>query len=79
MMRDCTTSACLIEFIPMKPLVATGSGAPGSGVGHRRVPSPDHGPLASPGGSGPARCDSASPSSCQARSGAAAAGGRIRC
>src|SRR5262245_13729582 len=47
------------ELIPIKPLAATGSNAPGSGAGHRRVPSPDHGPLASTGGAGPARCGSA--------------------
>src|SRR6266446_9469101 len=33
----------LIEFIPIKPSVATGSGAPGSYAGHNRVPSPDRG------------------------------------
>src|SRR6266705_2658616 len=49
-----------IEFIPIKPLVATGSGAPGSCAGHSRVPSPDHGHPASTGESGLSRCDSAS-------------------
>ncbi len=49
-----------VEFIPIKPLVATGSSAPGSCAGHSRVPSPDHGLLASTGESGLSRCDSAS-------------------
>jgi hypothetical protein len=35
----------LVEFIPLKPLAATGSSAPGRCAGHSRVPSPDHGPL----------------------------------
>ena len=41
-----------VEFIPIKPLAATDSNAPGSCAGHSRVPSPDHGPLVSIGGSG---------------------------
>ena len=47
------------EFIPIKPLVATGSGAPGSCAGHSRVPSRDRGRPPSTGGSGLSRCDSA--------------------
>ena len=31
----------MVEFIPIKPLAATGSSAPGSCAGHSRVPSPD--------------------------------------
>jgi hypothetical protein len=49
-----------LEFIPTKPSVTKGSDAPGNCAGHNRVPSPDHGSLASTGGSGPSRCDSAS-------------------
>ena len=33
------------EFIPLKPLAATGSSAPSRCAGHSRVPSPDHRPL----------------------------------
>jgi|RhiMetdeSRZDD1v2_1073273.scaffolds.fasta_scaffold128779_2 hypothetical protein len=51
--------AYLREFIPIKPLAAMGSSAPGNCAGHSRVPSPDRGPLASTGGSGPSRCGSA--------------------
>jgi hypothetical protein len=40
------------EFIPIKPLAATGSSAPGSCAGHSRVPSPDHGYLSSTGAAG---------------------------
>jgi hypothetical protein len=40
------------EFIPIKPLAATGSSAPGSCAGHSRVPSPDRGRLLSTGGCG---------------------------
>src|SRR2546427_643547 len=60
---DCLKSNAIrsiFEFIPIKPLVATGSSAPGSCAGHSRVPSPDHGLLASTGESGLSRCDSAS-------------------
>ena len=49
----------IFEFIPITPWAATGSNVPGSCAGHSRVPSPDHGPLASIGGSGPSRCGSA--------------------
>src|SRR5215469_14640441 len=45
------------ELIPIKSLAATGSTAPGSCAGHSRAPSPDHGPLVSTGGAGPARGD----------------------
>src|SRR4029450_6277241 len=48
-----------VEFIPIKPLAATDSSALGSCAGHSRVPSPGHGPLASTGGFGPSRYDSA--------------------
>src|SRR5262245_60326434 len=48
-----------IEFIPITPLAAMGSSAPGSCAGHSRVPSRDHGPPASTGGAGLSRCDSA--------------------
>jgi hypothetical protein len=48
-----------LEFIPIKPLAAKGSSAPGSCAGHSSVPSPDHGRPASTGVSGLARCDSA--------------------
>jgi hypothetical protein len=41
-----------IEFIPIKPLAATGSSAPGSWAGHSRVPSPDRGRLLAIGGCG---------------------------
>src|SRR5262245_44653215 len=47
------------EFIPIKSLAAMDSSAPGSYAGHSRVPSRDHGPLASTGGSGPSRYDNA--------------------
>jgi RNA-directed DNA polymerase len=47
------------EFIPIKSSVSKGSGAPGNCAGHSRVPSPDHGLLASTGGCGPSRCGSA--------------------
>ena len=50
---------CTIEFISIKPLVATDSGAPESCVGHSTVPSRDRGYPPSTGGSGPSRCDSA--------------------
>src|SRR5437773_1159888 len=40
------------EFIPIKSLVAKGSGAPGSYVGRSRCPSPDRGRPSSTGGSG---------------------------
>src|SRR5437764_13811928 len=39
-----------IEFIPIKPSVATESGVPGSCAGHNRVPSRDRGRLLSTGG-----------------------------
>src|ERR687898_768418 len=39
-----------IEFIPIKPLAATGSGGPGSYAGHSRFPSRHHGRPASTGG-----------------------------
>src|SRR5215813_9624606 len=48
-----------LEFIPIKSLAATGSGAPGSCAGHSTVPSPHHGRLLSTGGSGLSRCDNA--------------------
>src|SRR5262249_10453563 len=48
-----------IEFTPIKPLAATDSSALGSCAGHSRVPSPGHGPLASTGGCGLSRYDSA--------------------
>ena len=51
--------AYTFEFIPIKSSVTKGSGAPGSYAGHSRVPSPDPGPLASTGGSGPSRHGSA--------------------
>src|SRR6266446_6720452 len=47
------------EFIPIKPLAATDSSVPGSCAGHNRVPSPDHGCLASTGVSGLSRYDTA--------------------
>ena len=34
-----------VEFIPIKPLAATDSSAPGSYAAHNRVPSPDADPL----------------------------------
>src|SRR6266567_4211716 len=41
------SAACIdsqsVEFIPIKPLAAMGSGAPGSYAGHNRVPSRDRG------------------------------------
>ena len=40
------------EFIPIKPLAATGSDAPGSYAGHSRFPSRHHGRPASTGGCG---------------------------
>src|SRR5215467_2398730 len=48
-----------LEFISIKSLVTKASGAPGNCAGRNRAPSPDHGPLASTGGSGPSRCGSA--------------------
>src|SRR5215813_10752055 len=48
-----------IEFIPIKSSVTKGAGAPAHCAGHNSVPAPDHGPLASTGGAGPSRCDSA--------------------
>src|SRR3954467_12418308 len=42
-----------VEFIPLKPLAATGSGGPGSYAGHSRFPSRHPGRPASTGGSGP--------------------------
>ncbi len=47
------------EFIPIKSLAATDSSVPGSCAGHSRVPSPDHGCLASTGVSGLSRYDTA--------------------
>src|SRR5262249_42725291 len=47
------------EFIPINSLPPMDSSAPGSYAGHSRVPSRDHGPLASTGGSGPSRYDNA--------------------
>jgi hypothetical protein len=47
------------EFIPIKPLAATDSSAPGSCVGHNRVPSPDRGRPPSTNGSGLSPCGSA--------------------
>ena len=41
-----------LKFIPIKPLVAKGSDAPGSCAGHSTVPSRDHGRPVSRGGSG---------------------------
>ena len=41
-----------VEFIPIKPLAATGSGGPGSYAGHSRFPSRHHGRPASTGGCG---------------------------
>src|SRR5262249_40134646 len=40
---DATLTVHTVEFIPIKPSVATGSGEPGNYAGHSRVPSPDHG------------------------------------
>jgi hypothetical protein len=48
-----------IEFIPIKSWVARGSGAPGNGAGHNRVPSRDRGRPPSTGGSGLSPCDNA--------------------
>jgi DNA-binding transcriptional MocR family regulator len=48
--RQSTTRA--LEFIPIKPLAATGSGAPGNYAGHSRFPSRHHGRPASTSGSG---------------------------
>src|SRR4051794_34554103 len=42
--------ALALEFIPIKPLAATGSGGPGSYAGHSRFPSRHHGRPASTGG-----------------------------
>ena len=39
-----------LEFIPIKPLTAKGSGVPGSYAGHSRFPSRHHGRPASTGG-----------------------------
>jgi transposase-like protein len=47
------------EFIPIKPLAATDSSAPGSCAGHSRVPSPDRGRPPSTGGSDLSQCGSA--------------------
>ena len=47
------------EFIPIKPLAATDSSAPGSCAGHNRVPSPDRGRPPSTNGSGLSQCGSA--------------------
>jgi hypothetical protein len=47
------------EFIPIKPLVAKGSGAPGSYAGHSRSPSPHRGRPPSRDGSDLSPCDSA--------------------
>jgi hypothetical protein len=52
--------AASLEFIPIKPLAATGSGAHGSYAGHNRFPSPDRGHPPSTSGAGLSRCDSAS-------------------
>ena len=46
------------EFIPIKPLVAMASDAPGSYEAHSRLPSPDRGRPLSVGGSYRGRCDS---------------------
>src|SRR6266702_6744612 len=50
------SAACIdsqsVEFIPIKPLAAMGSGAPGSYAGHNRVPSRDRGRRPSTAGSG---------------------------
>src|SRR5262249_16163489 len=43
----------VFEFIPIKSSVTKVSNAPGNCAGRNRVPSPDHGPLASIGGAGP--------------------------
>src|SRR5205823_1083741 len=39
--HDNTMKTGIFEFIPIKPLAATGSSAPGSCAGHGTVPSPD--------------------------------------
>jgi hypothetical protein len=52
-------SAMSIEFISIKSLAATGSNAPGSCVGHSRVPSPDREHPPSTNECGPSRYDSA--------------------
>jgi len=44
--------AYTLEFMPIKLWAAKGSGAPGSCAGRSRVPSPDHGPLASTSAAG---------------------------
>ena len=49
-----------VEFIPIKPLAATDSSAPGSCAGHNRVPSPDRGHPPSTAGSGLSPYDNAS-------------------
>ena len=50
--RDFSPTSGTLEFIPIKPLAATGSGGPGSYAGHSRFPSRHHGRPASTGGSG---------------------------
>src|SRR6266446_6338987 len=55
-----STEASSAEFIPIKPLAAKGSGAPGSYAGHSRSPSPHRGRPPSRGGSDLSQCDSAS-------------------
>src|SRR5205823_14554194 len=47
----------VLEFIPIKPLVATGSDGLGSYAGHSRFPSRDRGHPPSTGGSGPSRSE----------------------
>src|SRR6516225_2936761 len=54
-----TVPNSLIEFIPIKPLAAMDSSAPGSCAGHNRVPSPDRGRLPSTSGCGLSQCGSA--------------------
>src|SRR5215204_3552367 len=46
----CNSRYDRLEFIPIKPLAATGSGGPGSYAGHSRFPSRHHGRPASTGG-----------------------------
>src|SRR5262249_55454692 len=54
-----TAVICSSECIPLKPLAATESSAPGSCGAHSRVPSRGHGRPPSRGGGDLSRCDSA--------------------